>query len=99
MNGYNAFKDGIHKQKSSPIHHQNRKVDTNEGIDRTKVIDRLPNDVHGNPSPNSREESLSTPDATANLRMGHLELDHYGYLLGKIVRIYLEGDNPYKEVF
>ena len=94
------MKDAIHKQKSDP-HHQDQKfvVDGKQESDRTKFADRLPNGIRNSSNPVSKKESLATPDTTMNLRMGHLELDHYGYLLGKIVRIYQKGDDPHKEVF
>ena len=95
------MKDAIHKQKSGPIHHENQKfvADKKQESDRTKFSHRLLNGIRDNPTPISKKESLSTPDTAMTLPMRDLELDHYGYLLGKIVTLYQKGDDPHKEVF
>lgn len=98
MSGYNTLKDAIHKQKSGPIQPQRPKIVT-EGKRRVRFVDSLPNGVGDNPTAVPKKESISTSDTAMSLRMNQLELDHYGYLLGKIVRSYQKGIDPPKEVF
>jgi hypothetical protein len=95
------LKDAIRKRKSSPIHHESQKfaADGKQESDRMKFSDRLLNRIRGNRTPVSKKESLSTLDTAMTLPMRDLELDHFGYLLGKIVRIYQKGDDPHKDVF
>ncbi len=100
-NRYKALKDTIRKRKTSPILPQNQNIVTDEKVhsEKPKSAHRLSNGIATNLAWVSKKESLSTLDTGFNPRMGHLELDHYGYLLGKIARLYGKGENPHKEVF
>jgi hypothetical protein len=98
MSGYNTLKDAIHKQKSALIQPQSPKI-VMKGKRRVRFADSLPNGIRDNPTAVPKKESVSTSDTVMNLRMNQLELDHYGYLLAKIVRSYQKGIDPPKEVF
>jgi hypothetical protein len=79
---------GIYYRKRLSILHQENNFTDAQPENETLLTSR--------PQSNSNDNFVTATAKTGG--MGYLELDHYGYLLGKIVELFRQGEEPHTEV-
>ena len=93
------LKELIYEWTGIPIQHQTLSFGGNRLEDQKTLRDHgVQQDSTINVAKSRGNESPSATEIGRHTTMGPLELDHFGYLLGKMVNTFRQGKEPQEEV-